>query len=172
MEIKHKNIVYIRDLSKLGGVETFTYEVIKKYHNYDIAVVYVSADNEQIKRIAKYCPVYKHTDQKIECEVAIINYDISIIPFICENAKIYQVIHGDYENEAYKWKPPTHPRITAYIGITKHIAESFKRLTGLDNVLMSYNPLTIEPKKLILISGTRLSPIKRKRTYDKTCRRT
>lgn len=27
--MKFKNIVYIRDLSQLGGVETFTYELIK-----------------------------------------------------------------------------------------------------------------------------------------------
>ena len=40
MPIKHKNIVYIRDFSELGGVETFTYEMVKKYHNLDIAVVY------------------------------------------------------------------------------------------------------------------------------------
>lgn len=164
--MKHKNIVYIRDFSELGGVETFTYEMIKKYHNLDIAVVYKQAHPSQVKRVAKLCPAYKHTDQKIECDVAIINYDTSIIPFICENAKIYQVVHGDYENEAYKWKPPTHPRITAYIGITKHIVESFKRITGLQNVILSYNPLTIEERTLILISGTRLSPIKRKRTYD------
>jgi hypothetical protein len=165
MEIKHKNIVYIRDFSELGGVETFTYEMAKKYHDLDIAVIYKQAHVEQIRKVAKYCPIYKHTDQKIECDVAIINYDTSIIPFINEGAKIYQVIHGDYENEAYKWKPPTHPRITAYIGITKHIVESFKRITGLDNVILGYNPLTIEKKKLILISGTRISPIKRKRTY-------
>lgn len=160
--MKHKNIIYIRDFSELGGVETFTYEMVKKYHNLDIAVVYKQAHPSQVKRVAKYCPVYKHTDQKIECDVAIINYDVSIIPFICENAEIYQVIHGDYENEAYKWKPPTHPRIKAYIGITQHIVESFKRITGLENVILSYNPLTIEPKTLILISGTRLSEIKGK----------
>lgn len=161
--IKHKNIVYIRDFSELGGVETFTYEMVKKYHNLDIAVVYKQAHPSQIRRVAKYCPIYQHTTEQIECDVAIINYDTTIIPFICENAKIYQVVHGDYENEAYKWKPPTHPRITAYIGITKHIVESFKRITGLDNVILSYNPLTIEDNKpIMLISGTRLSKIKGK----------
>lgn len=160
--MKFKNIVYIRDLSQLGGVETFTYELIKKYHNLDIAVIYKYGDPSQVKRILKYAPAFKHTDQKIECEVAIINYDITIIPFIAETAKIYQVIHGDYENEAYKWKPPTHPRITAYIGITQHIVESFKRITGLKNVMLSYNPLTIEQRTLLLISGTRLSTVKGK----------
>lgn len=173
--IEHDNIFYIRDISELGGVETFTWELVKKFKDKDIAVVYKSAHENQIKRVKKYCKAYKHTNQKIKCKVAIINYDVSIIDFINEdiykdnlskNDKrgIYQVVHGDYENSAYKWKPPTDPRIKQYIGVTKYICDSFKRITGLNNVTYSYNPLTIEkePKKLVLLSATRLSPIKGK----------
>jgi len=162
--IEHDNIFYIRDFSELGGVETFIWELAKKYYKYDIAVVYKSAHPNQLKRIKKLCPAYKHTDQKIKCKVAIINYDISIIDFIDEDAKIYQGIHGDYENPAYKWAPPTHKKIYKYLGITKHVVESFKRLTGCENVELCYNPLTIEKedKPLILLSATRLSPIKGK----------
>lgn len=173
MEIKHDNIVYIRDLSEIGGVETYTFEMIKKYKDLDIAVVYKTASPQQVARITKYCMAYQHIGQKIDCKVAIINYDTSIIDYITskiwkENAKedegIYQVVHGDYENSAYKWRPPTDERIKQYIGVTKHICESFKKLTGLDNVIYSYNPLTIEKEKpfLRLISATRLSPIKGK----------
>ena len=43
--IEHENILYIRDLSPLGGVETFIWEMVKKYQNYDIAVVYKTADS-------------------------------------------------------------------------------------------------------------------------------
>lgn len=147
---------------KYGGVETFVYEIVKKYKNLDIAVVYKTADKNQLKRLRRYCPTYKHNDESIYCKVAIINYDVSIIDYIKEG-KIYQVIHGDYENPAYKWKPPTHKRITSYIGITNHICESFKRITGKENIILGYNPLTIESDKpLILISATRLSPIKGK----------
>lgn len=162
--IKHDNIIYIRDFSELGGVETFTFELAKKYKDLDIAVVYKSAHKNQVKRIRKYCRAYQHFNQKIECKVAIINYDVSIIDYINEDAKIYQVVHGDYENSAYTWKPPTHERIYKYLGITKHIVESFKRITGLKNVELCYNPLTIEKntKKLVLISMTRLSKIKGK----------
>ena len=164
MDIKHDNIVYIRDFSEIGGVETFTYEMIKKYKDKDIAVVYKFAHPSQIKRVRQYCRAYQHTDQQIKCKVAIINYDTSIIDFIDKDAKIYQVIHGDYENPAYEWKPPTHERILQYIGVTKYICESFKRITGLENVTYSYNPLTIEEEKpyLTLISMTRLSKIKGK----------
>ena len=169
--IEHNNIFYIRDLSDLGGVETFIWEMVKKYKDLDIAVVYKSASPKQLERIKRYCRAYQHNNQLIKCKVAIINYDISIIDYITEdiwkdNAKenegIYQVVHGDYEHSAYSWKPPTDKRIKTYIGITKYIVESFKRITGLDNVILGYNPLTIEKDKpyLKLISATRLSRVK------------
>lgn len=162
--IEHDNIIYIRDFSEIGGVETFTWEMVKKYHNRDIAVVYKKAHKNQLKRVKKYCQAYRHTNQRIKCKVAIINYDVSIIDYIDEGAEIYQVVHGDYENSAYSWKPPTHERIKEYLGVTKYIEESFKRITGFKNVSYSYNPLTIEneEKKLVLVSATRLSRIKGK----------
>ena len=49
--IEHDNIIYIKDFSELGGVETFTYEMVKKYHDKDIAVVYKTAHINQIKRV-------------------------------------------------------------------------------------------------------------------------
>lgn len=159
--INHANILYVRNISIIGGVETFIYEMVKKYKDLDIAVVCKYCDPEQEKRLRQYCRVYKHKHQEIHCKVAIINYDISIIDYIKEG-EIYQVIHGDYENPAYKWKPPTDPRIKDYIAITKYIQESFKRITRNENVILGYNPLTIEekPRKLILISATRLSSVK------------
>lgn len=161
--IEHKNIFYIRDFGEIGGVETFTFEMAKKFKDYDIGVVYVTASQGQLDRLKPYCKTYKHTGQKIKCKVAIINYDISIIDFIDENAKIYQVVHGDYSHEAYTWKPPTHERIYKYIAVTKYVMETFKKLTGLTNVTYSYNPLTIIDKPYLkLVSATRLSKIKGK----------
>ena len=162
--IEHDNILYIRDLSPLGGVETFIWEMVKKYQNYDIAVVYKTADAKQLARLQKYCMCYQHKKQKIICKIAIINWDTSIIDYIDEGAEIYQVIHGDYTNPVYTWKPLTHPRIKEYIGVTKYVAEGFKKLMGCKNTTYGYNPLTIneEEKMLILVSATRLSPIKGK----------
>lgn len=174
MAIKHANIIYVRDISVIGGVETYVYELVKKYKDLDIAVVYKTIDAAQLLRLARYCMCYKHRDEKIECNVAIINYDTSIIDYITkdiwrENLKegdsrgIYQGIHADYENPVYEWKPPTDKRIKAYIGITKYIEDSFRRITGNDNLIQIYNPLTVEKnKKIILVSATRLSRIKGK----------
>lgn len=163
--IQHDNIFYVADINVIGGVETFLWELVKKYNGYDIAVVYKTGNQQQINRLKKYCMVYQHHSQKIKCKVAIINYDISIIPFIEEGAKIYQVIHGDYSNPVYKWKPLTHPRIEKYICITKFMQNTFPSVSGCNNTLLCYNPLTIEDEDddlLILVSATRLTKIKGK----------
>jgi len=159
MIIKHKNILYMPNISPLGGIETYVYEMVKKYKDLDIAVVSKKCDKLQARRIKKYCPLYIHTDQKIECDVAIINYDVSIIDYINEGAKIYQTIHGDYSNPIYGGKkPPKHPRLTGYIAITKYLQKKIKELYETENVIMSYNPLTIEPSKpyLTFVTASRL----------------
>lgn len=162
--IEHENIIYISYISEIGGVETFAYELAKKYQDRDVAVVCKSIHKEQLKRLSKICWVYKHTDQYIKCKTAIINYDTSIINFICDEADIYMTIHADYEHDFYKNKFPQHQRIKAYIGITKHIVESFKRCTGNHNIFLGYNPLTIDKTEpyLTLVSATRLTVIKGK----------
>ena len=51
MSIIHDNIIYVRDISEIGGVETFAYEMVKKYKDLDIAVVYKTAHWKQLERI-------------------------------------------------------------------------------------------------------------------------
>lgn len=162
--IEHDNIIYISYISEIGGVETFAYELAKKYKDRDVAVVCKTIHPSQLKRLSNICWVYKHTDQYIKCKTAIINYDTSIINFICDEADIYMTIHADYEHNFYKNKFPQHQRIKSYIGITKHIVESFKRCTGNQNIILGYNPLTIDEEKpyLKLVSATRLTSIKGK----------
>lgn len=161
--IKHSNIIYMPTISPLGGIETYVYEMVKKYKDLDIAVVSIKCDPLQAERIKKYCPLYIHKGEIIECDVAIINYDTSIINYISKNAKIYQTIHGDYTHPRYNGKkPPMHPRITGYIAITKFLQEKIKELLSVDNVLLSYNPLTVEKeeKPIIIVSPTRLHKYK------------
>ena len=157
--IKHSNIVYMPNISPLGGIETYVYEIIKEYKDLDIAVVSKNCDSLQAKRIRRMCPLYIHTGQKIECDVAIINYDVSIIDYINKEAKIYQTIHGDYSNSIYRgMKPPDHPRLTGYIAITKYLENKIKELYNPKKIIVSYNPLTIEEYKpfITLVTASRL----------------
>ena len=155
--IEHTNIIYMPNISALGGIETYVYELVKKYHNLDIAVVSKKCDSAQAKRIRKYCNLYIHTDQKINCKVAIINYDQSIIPYINEDAEIYQTIHADYTNKIYDHRPKPNKRVKAFLGITKYLVDNMKDMLKPNKIELCYNPLTIDDDKpIILVSATRL----------------
>lgn len=159
--IEHANIIYMPNISALGGIETFVYEMVKKYQDLDIAVVSKYCDPKQAIRIKKYCRLYIHKDEQIKCNVAIINYDQSIINYIDDSAEIYQVIHADYTNSIYVDKPKPHPRIKAFIAITKYLLNSMSKYLKPNNMILSYNPLTVEDNKtIVIVSATRLHKYK------------
>ena len=164
--IKHDNIIYARDINPIGGVETYVYELVKKYHKYDIAVVCRRIAKEQKRRLQKYCKVYEFKNEPIECKTAIINWDTSIIDYLPEriwkeNLKkgskegIYQGVHADYTHPS-QGVLPQDPRIKEYLAITKDIISNW---TGTPNVRLCRNPLELEKdeKPLVLVSPTRLT---------------
>ena len=167
MEINHANIFYVQKIHEIGGVETFVYELAKKYKDYDIAVVCKSVAPKQKERLNKFCKVYEHKNQRINCKVLITNYDTSIVNYvdnIVENkTKIYTVLHTDYSNPTEKLGlPKDRPEIT-YIGITEDSKKKFEQITGIDRTILCRNPLEIEDKDekvLTLVSATRLTDIK------------
>ena len=160
--IKHDNILYVRDIHAIGGVETYAYEMVKKYKDLDIAVVCKNVARSQEKRLKKYCRVYKHTDEEIECKILITNWDTSIIKYVNKNAKVYTVLHTDYSNPTeILGIPKDDPRIT-YIGITEDSLKKFEKITGIKRTVLCRNPLELEKDDdlLILMSATRLTKIK------------
>ena len=160
--IEHANIIYMPNISALGGIETYVYELVKKYGDYDIAVVSKQCDPQQAKRIKKYCKLYIWNGEKIKCKVAIINYNQDIIPYINEDAKIYQTIHADYTNKIYQHQPKPNKRLTSFLGITKYLTKQMKNMIKPNKIELCYNPLTIddEDKPIIIVSATRLHKYK------------
>lgn len=159
--IEHDNIFYIEYISALGGVETFVYEMVKKYQEYDIAVVCKQIAPNQLKRLNKLCPVYVHKNEKIKCKTIITNYDNSILDYT-EAECICETIHADYTNKLYTSYPVIDERVDHWLGITKYVCKTFSEKFGVETELC-YNPLDIgeiEEKPLILLSATRLSAIK------------
>lgn len=159
--IEHDNIFYIGVISSLGGVETYVYELAKKYKDYDIAIVCKYIAPNQKQRLKSICPVYVHTNEKIKCKTIITNCDSSILDFT-EAETICETIHADYTDPHYKVYPKIDKRINHWLGITKHICRTFKEKFGV-NTELCYNPLEINEnldKPLILISATRLTAIK------------
>lgn len=161
MAIRHANVIYISDISKLGGVESFAYYMVKKYRDYDICVVCKTCELNQLARLREFCPVYIYKGEEIYCKTMIINYDTSALDNVKEG-NVYMVVHADYTQPCYtKYPDFHHPKIKKVLGITKYICESVKKKFGVDCELC-YNPLILEPPqdRIVLVSATRLSAIK------------
>ena len=156
----YNNIFYFDRLNKIGGVETFFYEIAKKYCDNDITVFYSYGDLKQIQRLKKYIRVIKYTGQKIKCKKAFFNYNLKPIDNI-EAEKYYEIIHANYRDLGVR--PNVHDKINEYIGVSQSVCDVFTELTGLPCTLC-YNPITIEkPKRVLyLISATRLTAEKGK----------
>ena len=153
--IEVKNMFYFPFINVIGGVETFFYNLAKKYKNNDILIVYNTGNIDQIKRFRKYVRTLEYKGQNIICEKAFFNYSVSIIDNVKADEYI-QIIHADYEAQGLF--PSTNPKITRYLCVSEHAKEVFEKLTGKEAEL-AYNPFSFEkPKKVLrLISATRLT---------------
>ncbi len=150
-----KNVIYFKDINSVGGVETFLYQIAKKYRDRDITVYYTTADFEQLRRLRKYVRA-KQWDgtEEIICDKVFLNYQME--PFISHTkAKEYiAVIHADYDHIPYK--PILHPKITKYVAVSDVAAKAFTRNTGIKCECF-YPPVVIgnEKKTTILLSAGR-----------------
>lgn len=160
--IESKNVFYVSNFNSIGGVETYIFELARKYKDYDITVVYKTGDEKQINRLKKYVRVVKYTGQKFKCKKAFFNYETDIICNI-EAEEYIQVIHAMFKTQGLR--PMVNPRITKYFCVSEKAGTEYEELTGIKPILCR-NPLTIteEEKKpvLYLISATRLTPEKGK----------
>ncbi len=162
--MKYANVFYVPHFNIIGGIETYCYELAKKYKDKDITFVYSdkTSDANQLNRIRKYARViYQPFDSKepIKCKKLFVMYRCKIDLF--EPDEVIQIIHADYEAQGLK--PNLDERIIEHYGVSKAVADSYNRISGV-NVGVCYNPLTIDkPKRILkLISATRLTKEKGK----------
>ena len=162
--MEYTNIFYVPHFNIIGGIETYCYELAKKYHDKDITFIYSdeTSDRKQLNRIRKYCRVIKQpygAVNKIKCKRLFVMYRGRIDLF--EADEVIQIIHADYEAQGLK--PNLDERIIEHYAVSKSVAESYERISGV-KVGVAYNPLTIDkPKKILrLISATRLTKEKGK----------
>jgi glycosyltransferase involved in cell wall biosynthesis len=162
--MEYANIFYVPHFNIIGGIETYCYELAKKYKDKDITFVYSNptSDKNQLNRLRKYARViYQPFNSKepIKCKRLFVMYRCKIELFDPE--EVIQIIHADYKAQGLK--PNKDERIIEHYGVSQAVADTFKELSGLE-VGVAYNPLTIEkPKKILhLISATRLTKEKGK----------
>ena len=153
-----KNVFYIANINNIGGVETMFYQLAKKYgQTHDLTFIYSSGNAEQIKRLKQYARCIKfHDGMRIKCKKAFFNINKDIIPYV-DAEEYYQIIHADYK--AYKLSYVAHPDVHKFIGVSQNSCDTFKAISGEQDVQLCYNPITPEkPRKMLrLISPTRLT---------------
>ncbi|MBQ6546482.1 MAG: glycosyltransferase [Bacilli bacterium] len=148
--MKYSNVYYQEYLVAIGGVETFMYELARKYCDRDLTIIYSGGDPEQIKRLKKYVRCIKYNGEIIECDKAFFNYSVKIIDNI--KAKEYiQIVHADFLDKSLypKYKPMLSDKVQTYYGVSKNNAKSFEKLTG-RKIGVAYNPITIDPQPRLL----------------------
>lgn len=155
-----KNIFYFYNINAIGGIETFFYNLARKYKDWDITIYYQIGDQKQLERLRKFVRVRKYKGEKIVCDRAFFNFNLDIIDNV-EAKEYIQIEHGDYKAMGV-W-PNTSPKLTGYLGVSQQVCKTFEEVTG-HHVELVYNPIYVEkPRKLLrLISATRLSSEKGK----------
>lgn len=151
------NVFYFDQINSIGGIETFFYQLGKKYgKDHDITLFYRSGDATQIKRLSQYINVRKYREgQIIRCKRAFVCFNSDLLNNI-EAEEYYQVLHGDYTSMGVY--PKDHPKIQHRVAVSEVVRASYERGRGI-NSIVSYNPFTPEkPRKVLnLVSATRLT---------------
>lgn len=160
------NVFYYSVLMPIGGIETWLWQIGRKYgKSHDILVVYTRADEAQLQRLQQVVRCEQFHGQRIQCKKAFVCYDsVNFLEYV-DAEEYFLVVHGDYK--AMGLKPPVLPKIKRVIGVSQVVCDAYKELTGVTAELC-YNPLTVsKPKKVLrLISATRMAPEKGIRRID------
>ena len=162
MNLKLKNVIYIPYINKIGGVETFCYEMGLKYgQEYDLTLIFKHGDPSMLARIAKLYRVIRwKEDMHIVCDVFIFGYAHDILDNV--DAKEYvQTFHADYINRHLN--PCLDDRVTKRFAVAENTAKGIREhFDWAADVQTMYNPYTVKkPNKVLnLISATRLTPEK------------
>lgn len=155
------NIYYFRRISRIGGTEQFLYEMAKKYHKYDLLILYDSADFDQLMRLKKLVPCMRRKQGEVYyAEKAFYNFNIEAIDQIVAKEHIF-ICHAVYQELTFE-PPIDHPKLTAILAVSKYAQSRIKKQEedfGVDlPIIQCYNPIQLEkPDKILrIVSACRL----------------
>lgn len=158
---RYTNIYYFKRICAIGGTEQFLYEMAKKYHKYDLTILYDEGDLDQLLRLKKLVRCVRRKPGEVYyAQRAFYNFNIDAINQIDADEHIF-VCHAIYQELGYQ-PPIDHPKLSRIIGVSKYAKaeiEKQKKIQNVDKpVELCYNPLTLEkPDKVVrLISACRL----------------
>lgn len=154
-----KNVIYIPWINRIGGVETFLYEMGLKYgSDFDMTLIFKEGDATMLHRIAKYMRVIRwKPEMHIKCDVFIFGYAHDIMDNV-EADEYVQTFHADYINRHLN--PCLDGRVTKRFGVAENTSKGIREhFDWAADIQTMYNPYTPKkPRKVLkLISATRLS---------------
>ena len=155
--MKYANLFYFHTLNSAGGIETFFYQLGKKYgKDFDITLFYRNGDAAQVRRLSEVMRVKRYHDgQTLRAKRAFVCFNTDIMDNI-EADEYFQMLHGDYTSLGVY--PMQHPKIQKWIAVSEVVRNAYMSGKGKDSVVC-HNPYTpVKPRKVLnLVSATRLT---------------
>ena len=155
------NLYYFKRICAIGGTEQFLYELAKKYHKYDLTIMYDECDFEQLMRLRRLVRcIRRERGRTYYAKKAFYNFNIDAIEQLEADEHIF-ICHAIYQELGYQ-PPINHPKLTKIIGVSKYAKSQIElqeQIQKVDKLVeYCYNPLTLEkPDKVVrLISACRL----------------
>lgn len=159
-------LIYQKLLYKIGGIETWDYNLAKIFESKNIRFVFGSADLEQMLRISRYADVeIDNSYSNYECDVFIsANYDGG--PVILDRIKArkrYQTIHSDMKaltecvNGWQNFKLQLDNRFDAILSASQTVQKGIEEGFGIKSIVAP-NPLAkVDEKPVIFVTLSRAS---------------
>jgi glycosyltransferase involved in cell wall biosynthesis len=157
--LKAQLVMFLRFVSKIGGIETFLYEFFKENHDkHDILFLYEEADPHQIQRYSELVRCHLYLNERVECETFLnVNATKNIADNVVASSGNYlDMCHTDYASMG--WVYTAHPKTTLTICVSKVVEKAVKLQYPKIKTKVIHNLLNIKPDRaLFLVSATRLS---------------
>jgi glycosyltransferase involved in cell wall biosynthesis len=157
-----KVIIYHTNIIKIGGVETFTYNLCKQLSKYyDVLLLYKTCDWQQLERLEKIVQLEEYDPSvKYNCDVCILSCSWGGYPEAIIAKDYWQMIHANYKEllkEGYKYVG--WDRTTRHIAVSNTVAAVFEEVYKIKcDVIYNILDDIKETKPILkLVSATRLS---------------
>lgn len=154
-------IIWQSMIQRIGGIETFVYNLAKKLSNkYDVTVLYNYCHNAQLERLSKFVQCLKYNpNKKYLCDTCIMASCWNGYPdtVISTKNEYFQFIHADFKKINFKYNKWN--KTTKHFAVSKAVKDSFEGYTG-EKAEVLYNLLDDKQSTtniLKLVSMTRLT---------------
>lgn len=168
-----KIILYHETINKIGGIETWLYNMsVQLGECYDITILYVNGDVDQIDRLKKIGRVKKYNEsKKYECDVFVNSTQWRDTPKNISWKKYVAMLHCDYGHFKESLKLTLNPDADIFVCVSSAAKDGLLKKFDVGNrpVYVIENILNKNMSKLRLISATRMAPEKGYERMLKLC---